>query len=272
MFECTPQAARQQYGTEEDCRKYDDSYCRLFASLPGESSQIVDSWQACNVALTGLSCDALRFGGDVAACKPPAGSRQDGEPCLDNAQCASLRCNSVDNEAHPELASCGTCAARVAAGAVCEDGADACAPGSVCANKICVVPAAEGAKCDEGVCQGELVCIEGLCRRPMGVALGGACMAADDCVDWFADCIAGKCAERPSIARGGACVPPGGATEPTAFCQGDDYCDASKHCVARRYMGEACASNEECGFLLVCEGGKCAPPTDAMCAAGKPPG
>lgn len=165
-----------------------------------------------------------------------------GESCGAHRSCARGPCPGA-----------GTCPDDPVEGAPCVEsleGASVCAPGLVCAGRVCRTPAAAGAPCEDACVDG-LACIEGECRTPPvdGEACSGICADGLRCVD-------GRCRPPlPPAAIGEPCE--GTCADPCARCAPEGSPDA--RCVLARPAGSPCVWNQDCVFPLVCRAGVCAP-------------
>jgi len=271
VFECAPDDGRVEYGTVEECQRQDAAYCHQYTALPGVSSTAVQTWAACDAALAALTCEEFKYGGYFEACLNQPGARKLDEPCIDDNQCQSLRCKTMDRPAdmQPELSPCGVCAPKGQAGQSCEGGYDTCVWGTECVDGIFVAPAKEGAACaSDEACLYNLRCIEGACKKAAEV--GGACRSSSDCAYWWASCLDGVCSAPEGIAEGQPCEPDGNP-DMSPSCTSTTFCDpATKRCIRPRTAGQSCTSDFDCSYLLTCQGGTCAPLTDAICATAAP--
>jgi hypothetical protein len=169
-----------------------------------------------------------------------------------------------------------------------------CRPQFVCLGRyaqpgVCRAPGAAGAECwHYGHCVTPLTCIRsggleaaGRCGSPL--AEGAPCLEDQECASGGATgnlCLHQKCTKRPQVGdecRSGGCPPGSGCRKPPPYtaeygtclmdptegqsCQVDGgcgaglFCDPSRHCVAKRAEGIACASDDECA--VSCRSGRC---------------
>jgi hypothetical protein len=273
VFECSPEDGRQNFGSLERCQIEDAAFCRQYAALPGASAKAMERWAACGSALAARSCEELKYGGLLDACRREAGARELAQPCLDYSQCQSLHCKAVDRPAgmQPELSACGVCAPQARAGESCDGGWGSCGWGTACVGGTCVVQGGEGAACenDHNACLGGFHCVQGACRK--SVELGGACESIFDCLYWWAECTDGVCAAPMGIPRGEPCEPEGTPEAPATPCTTSNFCDqTTRRCIPFRLNGESCTREFDCSYLSTCQDGRCAPLTDAICATAKP--
>jgi hypothetical protein len=254
LFSCTPTIGRSTYATMAECIAQDAIDCRLQGTLIGASPKALRGWVECNVALGALDCNGFRFAA-VPACDPTPGTRLDRQDCVDDVQCASSFCRSSGSTA-PGFDACGHCSARTPLGGPCDD-TTLCERGSVCVNEKCSLYSAEGGPCSvTAECLGDLSCVEGLCGRAL--ALGAACTTDEACGE--AACTGRVCTVRATAGPGEAC-------SATTTCLGYTFfCDpATSRCAHLPRAGEACSSSAPCPYLQVCQDGRCAPLTEAMC-------
>jgi hypothetical protein len=242
LFECYPQWGKQWYGTLESCLVAEAAGCRYAAGLPGVSPRSVQGWAACNRALGARTCDQWRFGSPIEECRLPAGSLAPGEGCSSYGQCATSYCRFQVDPTTGDASPCGVCAKAPEVGEDCS-WPNGCGFGLKCIDRpdapsgvACVQPAAEGSACGVELqdCQGELVCVEGRCSRPLRI--GAACAASFQC-QYDLRCVQGACGS--PLVEGAACAPD------------DVVCDFGLGCldgVCKPLLveGEACTANEEC--------------------------
>jgi hypothetical protein len=190
--------------------------CVLASSAPG--SQVGGSyWESCgsaaNNGCAGYKCATY-----------PAGTRNDGEPCLTSTQCASLWCRAtsvVDGNGSVlrGAVQCGACASRLPEGASCDVATDACDVG--------------------------LSCFGGACRT-LG-SQGAACATWSDCAAPAFVCkSSGTC---------GTITPTGAPCVTSSDCTTDTGCDlVTKVCTAAHFAqpGESCD-----GEVHRCKAGRC---------------
>jgi hypothetical protein len=248
-----------------------------------------DRWEA-------TSCEAL-LAYEWPMCDLTPGTRQDGEMCAFDTQCAALNCVVTSQDP-----TCGYCAEPLSDGEPC-DTYDACRTGSECIDGTCTpVPplAAAGEPCERyGLCEGGNRCVQlvddaeakcqalpspgepcpvdysicasgaycdeqGMCQASAGMgepcSSGGSCAVGLTCID-DAD---GSNHCGPRRVAGESCTTVSQARYPAGNCA-DGYhcvCDADECsdgvCKAVRYEGESCSGAEEyCTTGTACEGGSC---------------
>jgi hypothetical protein len=228
---CAPLHVQEVFGDRPTCERRTALRCTLDASLPGSGLDAATS-AACAAALPSASCDEL-LDGAIPACRW-SGARPDGAGCSAGLQCASGHCPL------PDAAACGTCAARVALGAVCTTNEECAWPLRCSLVGRCAPAEAEGAFCNE----------TRPCREPVFV-----CRAGDS-----------TCQRR---ARAGEPCNEDGSAPPVA-CERGLLCrpSASGSCFAIQFAraGERCAALPF-GRLMGCGGsGAC---VESVC---RPPG
>jgi hypothetical protein len=288
-FMCFPEDAQFSYGTEHGCEVDDAMTCHILGTLSDVDKMAVERWAACNRSLSLQACDGFLSRTPLPECAVHAGTRPAGKACVDGSQCVTKFCKvspAMEPTSPEDLHVCGICAPTPAPGDPCVEWND-CGE-LACSGGKCTVPQKAGAACaDSDGCDTNLVCFEGTCGPPR--------MAGETCTDFECAielrCVAGKCAPgvpagqactescecesyncgndnvckedvptEPPIAPGRPCTPGGTA------CQGGSYCDGvSGLCKLYQRMGEPCARNRECAFLLTCQAGQCQPVSDAIC-------
>jgi hypothetical protein len=102
--------------------------CVLESDAPG-STVTPSFWYGC-ATLANDYCQAY-------SCLFPPGNRENGQPCLDGDQCASLWCKGTgivgpSGAVLDDAAQCGSCAARLPLGAHCDVATDVCESGLSC--------------------------------------------------------------------------------------------------------------------------------------------
>jgi hypothetical protein len=241
LFACDAELGKFAYGSVEGCRAEDATICRWMADLGGVTASSVDAWVACDRAIAAQSCDQMRFGGAVEACRLPAGTRKVGETCISDAQCATTYCREGEAPSPPLPSTdlrrwCGVCAPPNGVGQACRRWSE-CDFGLSCIGEVCVRELSEGALCDErsgAPCQGELICVSGRCARP--VDTGGSCASGASCA-WNLRCVNGTCG--PGLGGGEPC------REDDDVCAQNFVCVAGA-CTRLKGGGEVCASSLEC--------------------------
>jgi hypothetical protein len=133
----------------------------------------------CGQMLADVDCRALLDNALPAECQLAPGMRVAGQPCGDDAQCATTRCWRGAG------AACGTCTALADAELPCGVSGD-CAPGLVCTGDfVCRAAGVLDAACDPGhPCAYPLTCASGRCSPSL--AAGNACDPASDRCDRYA--------------------------------------------------------------------------------------
>jgi hypothetical protein len=242
-FACNAEDAKEFYGSPELCVMIDVAYCHGDATLAGVSPSATQSWIACNRALAARTCDQWKFGGNVAECATPPGTRQPGETCNVAGQCASTFCKVTEDPMTGRVSDCGVCAPAPGLGEACDE-ENGCARGLWCRETsnpgsfVCIRPGMEGETCaddaPEGTCRGQLVCVGGLCARPL--AAGGACTSMRQCQQDLR-CTNGTC--NAGLSEGATCKPE------DLDCAEGLGC-AQELCVQRRRGGSVCQVDEEC--------------------------
>jgi hypothetical protein len=189
--------------------------CELVSSAPG-SMVGADYWNTCaseaNNDCVGFKCATY-----------PSGTRQVGEPCLVDNQCATLWCKSTtviasDGSVPPEGLQCGKCAARLPEGSSCNAAIDAC--------------------------DIDFSCFQGSCRSK-GQA-GAHCLHWSDCAFPWVCLSSGICGEVLQV---------GETCSSSLECTTDFGCDmATKVCASVEYgqAGDTCD-----GEVFLCESGSC---------------
>jgi hypothetical protein len=215
--------------------------------------------QRCLKALAALPCDttAREAREPIEACRRMlAGSREVGEECSFDLECASGSC---DEPVCPTDTCCtGTClATRVAAvGAPCTADEE-CVEGAFCTRQgACTPLATQGQPCRlDANCAPRLLCIgateleDGACRE--GPLLGGQCPYMR-CAELGARCNAG-----------GVCVPvgmPGAVCASDAECSQFTICGPSNLCIDMPLLGQPC--DFRCAGEAWCSMGRCVAPVE----------
>lgn len=199
----------------------------------------------CGVGLTPGACDRY-FEGRTAR----------GKACSSSYECMPTSWCRAD-----KVGGCGVCTARAGAGKDCSN--TVCEVGMQCLSlgntSVCVPASATlGQACgsvEDGLCRGKLQCVgdaTATCVRAAG--LGEACDASGiraDC-DVYAgeSCGADKtCVALTVVGPPSAC----GDDAPDHLCDSASRCDsATRKCVVRPKVGEACSSSDPCQLDLYC--------------------
>ncbi len=197
MADCAPGVLSLHYGTLESCVGRLAALNQWFALLDGVAWEPSD-FAACADAWEARSCAGFNEQRRPDVCEL-VGTREVGEACQDNAQCASGFCASAGFQ-------CGECAAASEPGAACVNGA--CPLGQWCVDDTCILPGEAGDSCTtNGECLGGLACDSGVCGPKPGQA-GDACAHVEAC-DWYhgvvCDVDNDVCVELGIAAAGEAC-------------------------------------------------------------------
>ncbi len=222
------------------------------ACVPGGPNVCADGY--CPRAVTACPARCLARAAESTACDVTGAS---GAPCQAGLACVG-----------------GVCRRALAAGAACDEGASACAPGLRCvrngAASTCAAPRASGLACEV-----DAQCISGLCANGFcagGLSAGDRCTQAFQCPDGLA-CVATTATGERRCAMGAAagarCALGAPACAVTLTCStlGDTTCVP-----VYPGVGEACEST--CVYGLWCrhEGaaalGACARPSAVGAACG----
>lgn len=265
FYTCHPSIAGQLFGSESDCGEILLDRCVRGASMDG-NGVTVDTLKACAIGLGQIDCadfDADSFWVEVpalAACYP-RGSLGIGEICFNGTQCKSGLCLNGTLGAD----SCGRCVDPAPAGAPCAFTFE-CAINQVCNLGVCTAASALGEAC--GVCQLQLLCVDGVCVGPPPD--GTPCTDLFDCLGPAPDryCAADGCASIPLVDEGAAC-----GDDPPVACRAPFGCSLA-HSVCERLPseGEPCSLGfygQFCAGTLWCVDGTCVAPGPALC---RPPG
>ena len=200
------------------------------------------------------------------ACKV-AGTRADGEPCVDGRQCAGRGCRVSANE------TCGACYTRAAMGGTCTVDAD-CDTGLFCWGATCTPWADEGAPCGgfaatcyaDLFCNGNAGCTPRHLEGQLCIAQLGDCAADLQCT--------GQCSSIPLAGEGQLC---GSDTTGLVYCAAGLSCqvlapDATTgSCTAQGAEGGECPFDlwvgpaGPCPFPSTCIGGTCTALSGAAC-------
>lgn len=151
--------------------------CVLESDAPG-SNVTPPFWDSC-ATLASDYCQGY-------SCPVPPGNRENGQPCLEADQCASLWCKGTivvgpSGAVLDDAAQCGACAARLLVGEPCDVATDACESGLSCFQGACRATGQQGAPCVQwSDCSSPWVCrSNGVCGPVLG--LGATCTASTDC-------------------------------------------------------------------------------------------
>jgi hypothetical protein len=159
--------------------------------------------RSCTGMLPELECGALLGNRWPDACRVAPGIRQDGQPCGQDAQCASTRCMRAAETA------CGSCASLATQEQACRANGD-CSAGLVCAQDgVCRALGISAATCDElHPCAYPLTCASGQCVAAIGQ--GAQCALSADRCDRYAGLSCGAtssvCEPWPAPAAGQTCA------------------------------------------------------------------
>ncbi len=179
----------------------------------------------------GPECDGLCTAGS-------AGTTSVGEPCTDDTECASLRCDDPGDGVPRCLSACVTDAGLCAVTEACAALPGEC--GSCIAAAILSAPRGLGEACDD-----DSACRSGECDEGAGVTYCSAACAQDvECGQGF------HCRE----AR---CVP-GDRSGTAETCIADGDCSFGERCEAG-FCVHPCTRDESCADDFTCDGGVCVP-------------
>jgi len=249
LADCAPGALSSRYGTVESCVGRLTALNEWFAALsgvtwgPSDFAACADAWEA-------RSCADFNERRTPDACLL-VGTREVGESCQDDAQCASGLCVAVGYN-------CGECAAASEPGAPCSNGD--CPLDQWCVDGTCILPGEPGDSCttnDE--CLGNLACDDGVCGPEPGQP-GEPCAHVEAC-DWYHGVVCDTdndvCVELGYASAGEACGWDGEerwvACEASGRCV-DDICEPAPSGPG----GECDASADEyCQLPALCVSGEC---------------
>jgi hypothetical protein len=247
--------------------------CNSLITLDG-SSVTGAFFLACAGALRGAPCLPT---GPLPACEAPAGTRDDGAPCVAPVQCRSLFCKQRGS-------GCGVCAPRAELGDVCSTD-QWCVGGAHCdgATMTCVplVISASGGPCSESgqQCEPGTFCNVGACQPP---AQAGESCETVQCAQWMRCDPNGRTCYLPEVAGEGQ--PCGSGAK--AVCGPGLICgDKPETCVRMKLIepGGDCGRDysvcrqgecqtDELGArrcpTVIAEGGACPTDWSADCAVG----
>ena len=210
--------------------------CPDYLFSPG-STRTREGTLACAEAWRVFPCGDLSMD-KAPSCATP-GTRQPGEKCLYDQQCASGYCIARSS-------SCGVCGSLASPGGACDFSMNICPDGQSCSNGTCVAypgprsptPVAAGEQCDLfGICPSGYSCIVdpvtnlGRCSQPL--AAGAPCRPGFSAFDKV-------CADGFYCSSSNVCAPVPAAGQPcTGTCQDGAYCDNGS-CQPRRDVGATC--------------------------------
>jgi hypothetical protein len=248
LVSCTTFYSMLAFGDAATCKTRFAAQCVRGLAAPGNGSS-PENTAACAVKAPGVACVDL-FANDLPSeCQPVAGAAADGAACGDDSQCKHEFCAFDDAKA-----TCGTCAAPVAAEAACVNGD--CPTGLKCgADTKCHKVGALNDACDANhACAASLACFNGKCVAPAGA--GADCdpagtttpthVACDLVGGYWCNLTSKKCETIAlNAARDATCglsLTTGGLTvcEPKSYCAITDATKFSGKCVARVADGAAC--------------------------------
>jgi hypothetical protein len=123
VFACGPVTSSLLFGGVDACRELQAQH--IFARFGLEGSGATSAGRAaCEPIVAAAPCQDLLQDRWLQLCEPEAGTVADGEPCADDAQCASGFCSYGDRRSGEQPQFCGYCRARAAAGDPCSSAAD----------------------------------------------------------------------------------------------------------------------------------------------------
>jgi hypothetical protein len=248
LTSCTTFYSLLAFGDAATCQSRFAAQCVSGLKAPGNGST-PDTTAACAAKAPGVACVDLFADNLPAECQPVAGTVADGKACGDDSQCANKFCAFDDAKA-----TCGTCAAPVAAEAACVNGD--CPKGLKCgADTKCHKVGALNDACDDNhACAPSLTCFNGKCVAP--AVTGADCDPAGSTTTTHVPCdlvggywcnLTSKKCETIALnaARDATCglnLTTGGLTvcEPKSYCSITDTMKFSGKCVARIADGAAC--------------------------------
>lgn len=233
---CAAATFQGAYGTPATCVARQAELCeraRFGAGSRATPEQVRGCAAASDVAALPVGAACEKWLRREASRDPPegcvpAGDLKDGEPCLEDSQCASSSCTRA-------RLSCGSCGVLRGAGDLCFDD-ESCGPALACRGGKCVGFSDSGGACDaESPCHPDLTCAGGVCvaRLPKGASCTPA--GENPCELW----------------------PQELACSPSGSCQPHLWAGA----------GEACGPGRRCGFGLVCQVRQVVPSFEASCVA-----
>lgn len=271
---CERDGAAQLYGSAAVCVDRLTTQCLVAMGAAG-SQRTLAELQACTAARATESCADLLDNNPPAACRPAAGTRPAGAPCLFASQCQSRWCLL------PRLP-CGTCGDMPGVGADCSQ--TPCGYGEECLSRVengavalrCqAVVTAVGATCDRyQPCGAGLSCVGASTYPDAGVRAEGTCQVSgtdagvgcDTRLRTDAGCSpqAGlfcsrateTCAAVTVVAVGAPCGSLDGGTQRGVCDLGAVCLGASPACAAPVGLGQACDSSlgPSCQRPLRCVG------------------
>ena len=258
---CFPRLFLYRFKDLAECQTRATAELARQALLPGTGHSGVGLID-CALATSQLSCDDYMSARARWACAV-RGTRANGQPCSDDAQCESGLCPSAD-------LSCATCAATPAPGGTCAAG-DRCGFGMICtAAKTCVYPVREGDACDAArPCEDPFYCSGGFCEAAPTAPgeLCGTTYGIPDCDYrrglYCSNATAGTCLEYFAAGPGKTC---GVATGGQLVCVRDAPCTGSV-CGNPPTVGQTCNSTQGfCAYPEQCVNARCvAPPAASAC-------
>lgn len=224
---------------------------------PG-STRTVAGLKACAIVRANQPCEELLVE-KTPDCATP-GTRQTGEACLYDSQCASLTCSSNGSD-------CGSCLALAKAGESCAAAGPACEAGFDCDGEKCVVTSLRAPSEPGEPCEARTVCRDGFCSAGKCQALGdvGArCVNPSECKPGlFCDQKAFDC--QPAGKAGQPCVEEAGTSR--LLCEGGacyvETLPSTGTCGPYPKLGESCIQRIGTESVLALD---CAP--EAHCGEG----
>jgi hypothetical protein len=198
---------------------------------------------SCAQSIPALSCTTFLSGDLGTACAVGAGTVAQGQPCGDDAQCASTFC------ARSPTATCGTCQPATMAGDPCVQ--SSC---SVSTNTVC--PA------------GKTTCV-----KPVAGKVGDSCVGHEQCdVGHQVGCnpTNSKCIALTLATAGGNCGADSIFPTSVGVCPAAGTCSASLagRCSAAAADGASCSTSDtgaHCMAPARCVSSRCTLPNPAMC-------
>jgi hypothetical protein len=262
---CFPVFVVEQYGDEATCISRSALSCMTDQSVEG-IARTPDDLVACAKAAPSTACSDAIAGLFPAACEPRPGTVANGVACGSSLQCQSTYCNKTD--------ACGVCGPRHDAGGDCSVN-EGCNKGLVCANKVCVAPAALGQPCNlpSQPCRLDLYCTAasgpGTCAAR--IEAGGSCADnTSDACDTFKGAVCNTIAKANTcvtinVAKGGqACS----LASKTACVGGIAPCSDLLFggvCASPAQDGDACGGNAVCVPPATCVNKICRLPSATAC-------
>lgn len=169
--DCFPKLFVLGYADVAECTQLSAAYLTVDTVLPGYGATPAD-FQGCTARTAAVACDTILSGDSAFLCNLK-GTKQVGDLCVNDSQCASGLCES-------DAKTCRACIAPPALNQPCSKNGK-CGPGLVCnSNLNCVNDVAVGGACSaDAPCNLGLACIGGKCVQPPDV--GQACNATEGC-------------------------------------------------------------------------------------------